>query len=51
MIIKTKAQLVGKITERVKALHSYDCPEVIAMPIIGGSPDYLKWIDESVIPE
>jgi periplasmic divalent cation tolerance protein len=33
----------------VKTLHSYTVPEVIAVPILGGNPDYLRWIDESVI--
>ena len=49
IVLKTRQELVGRLTERVKALHSYTVPEVIALPILGGNPDYLRWIDESVI--
>ena len=48
LVIKTKKVLFKKIVLKVKALHSYDVPEVIALPIIGGNFDYLKWIEESV---
>ena len=42
---KTRADLVEPLTAKVKALHSYDCPCVIALPIAGGNADYLAWID------
>ena len=45
LIIKTRASLVEEVTSLVKAVHSYDVPEVIALPIIGGNPEYLAWID------
>jgi len=45
LIIKTRASLVGEVTNLVKTVHSYDVPEVIALPIIGGNPEYLAWID------
>ena len=45
LIIKTQASLVDEVTSLVKAVHSYDVPEVIALPIIGGNPEYLAWID------
>jgi len=48
MVMKTKKDLFGEVVEAVKANHSYDVPEVIALPILDGSEDYLKWIDESV---
>jgi periplasmic divalent cation tolerance protein len=47
LVLKSRAALLEKIVAAVKAAHSYDVPEVIAMPIIGGNPDYLKWVDES----
>ena len=47
---KTRAELVAPLTARVKALHSYDCPCVIALPITGGNPDYLAWIDAETAP-
>jgi len=48
LIVKTAVRLVEDVTARVRDLHSYTVPEVIALPIVGGNPDYLRWIDESV---
>jgi len=48
MIIKTRLDLFEKVIEYVKMLHSYTVPEVIALPIIAGNAEYLKWIDEVV---
>lgn len=45
LIIKSKASLGERIVSLVKEAHSYQVPEVIALPIIGGNPDYLAWID------
>jgi len=36
------------ILKRVKSLHSYTVPEIIALPVIEGSPDYLEWISSTV---
>lgn len=47
LILKSKKSLLKKIIKAVKSVHSYQVPEVIALPIIGGNEDYLKWIDES----
>jgi periplasmic divalent cation tolerance protein len=44
LIAKTRAELVQRLTERVKALHSYACPCVVALPIEGGNPAFLQWI-------
>ena len=46
LVIKTKASLLDEVISLVKQLHSYDVPEVIALPIIGGNKDYLRWIGE-----
>lgn len=48
LILKTRQDLVERLVTRVRALHSYTVPEVIALPILGGNPDYLRWIDDSV---
>jgi periplasmic divalent cation tolerance protein len=48
LIMKSQRSYVSKIVRRVKELHSYDVPEIIALPIIEGSEDYLTWIAESV---
>jgi periplasmic divalent cation tolerance protein len=48
LIIKTKASLLPEIVDLVKGVHSYEVPEIIALPIIGGNEDYLKWIHSEV---
>ena len=48
MIIKTKKSCFKKLVKAVKSLHSYTVPEIIALPIVEGNEDYLKWIDASV---
>ncbi|MGH3977956.1 MAG: divalent-cation tolerance protein CutA [Pseudonocardiaceae bacterium] len=46
--IKTTADRVAALTEHIKANHSYDVPEIIAIPITGGSAKYLSWlVDET----
>lgn len=48
LIVKSKLDLLDTIIDRVKDIHSYEVPEIIALPIIGGSDDYLEWVQESV---
>ena len=50
LIIKTRANLVAKVAARVKELHSYEVPEVIALPIIAGAKPYLDWVLGSTAP-
>ncbi len=47
MFVKTRAELVDEVIARVKALHSYEVPCIVSLPIAKGNPDYLKWIEES----
>jgi periplasmic divalent cation tolerance protein len=44
LIAKTQAELVPALTERVKTLHSYAVPCVVALPILTGNPAYLQWL-------
>jgi periplasmic divalent cation tolerance protein len=48
LVVKTRAALFDRLAKRVKQLHSYTVPEIIALPIIKGSRDYLGWIQETV---
>jgi periplasmic divalent cation tolerance protein len=48
LIVKSQASLLDQIVKMVKKHHSYDVPEVIALPIIGGNPDYLEWLAREV---
>ncbi|HSQ77975.1 MAG TPA: divalent-cation tolerance protein CutA [Nitrospirota bacterium] len=47
LICKSRQPLLEKLISLVKSLHSYTVPEVIALPIIAGSREYLDWIRES----
>lgn len=44
IIAKTKEPLVEELIKKVKSLHSYDCPCVVALPIEDGNKDFLDWI-------
>lgn len=46
MIVKTQKSLFGALSAKVKEVHSYTVPEIIALPIIEGLEDYLKWLKE-----
>lgn len=46
LIAKTVKGRLGKLVERVKSLHSYKVPEIIAVRIEGGSEEYLRWVSE-----
>jgi periplasmic divalent cation tolerance protein len=46
MILKSVKNNLDIIIEKVKQLHSYEVPEIIALPIIAGSEEYLSWIKE-----
>lgn len=44
LIAKTRADLVEALTTFVRDMHSYTCPCIVALPIVGGNPDFLQWI-------
>ena len=46
IIAKTKKSHLSKIIKKVKSIHSYEVPEIIALPIIGGYKPYLEWIEK-----
>jgi periplasmic divalent cation tolerance protein len=46
MIAKTQKALFNDLTKKIKELHSYTVPEIIAIPIVEGSEEYLKWLRE-----
>ncbi len=51
LIAKTRRDLFESLVQRVKELHSYSVPEIIALPVIDGSGDYLKWLREETKEE
>jgi len=46
LIVKTTEARMEVLAQRVKQLHSYQVPEIIALPVVAGAGDYLRWIDE-----
>jgi len=51
LLIKTTADKFDDVRDAIRALHSYDLPECIAVAIEDGSTEYLEWIGESVAAE
>ena len=45
LIVKTRMALVPTLSEKVAALHGYDCPCVVALPIRDGNAAFLKWVE------
>ena len=45
VVMKSRVDLFGALVECVKGLHSYEVPEVLALPIVAGSESYLGWVD------
>jgi periplasmic divalent cation tolerance protein len=48
LIVKTSERLFERVRQAIRELHSYDVPEVLAIPIRDGDPDYLRWLGESL---
>jgi len=46
IFFKTKMELFKDVESSIKEIHSYEVPEIIAVPITGGSKDYFSWIEE-----
>jgi Uncharacterized protein involved in tolerance to divalent cations len=48
-LIKTREELYSKVETAIKKLHSYETPEIIAVPIIKGSSEYLSWLNDVLV--
>lgn len=48
LIIKTRKELFDRLKKKVQALHSYEVPEIIALPILAGNQSYLQWLSEQL---
>ena len=46
--LKTSADRLPDLIAWIRRLHPYDVPEIVAVPIVAGDPDYLRWIEDSV---
>lgn len=47
-LIKSKKSLYGEVEKAIKMLHPYETPEIIALPIVSGSDDYLEWLNDEL---
>ena len=47
-MIKTREELFDKVEIAIKKLHSYETPEIVAVPIVKGSKEYLIWLDDEL---
>ena len=50
LVLKTRADLVALLQQRITALHSYEVPEVLVLPVEGGHEPYLAWVRQSCRP-
>jgi len=48
LLLKTRQSLVAKLAKRIKELHSYEVPCIVAMPVVAGDEGYLKWVSDEV---
>jgi periplasmic divalent cation tolerance protein len=51
MLCKTERRLFSRLSEKVKSIHSYEIPEIIALPLVEGWPPYLEWVEEETTPD
>ncbi len=47
LICKSRRPLLDRLIKKVKSVHSYTVPEIIALPVVAGSREYLDWVRES----
>ena len=51
LVAKSHRDALDELVRRVRTIHSYEVPEVVALPLVGGSQAYLSWIDGEVLPK
>ena len=50
LVMKTRESLFPRVMERLRELHPYEVPEILAVPVWGGFPGYLGWVLEETVP-
>ena len=51
LVIKSRRGLVGPLREELERLHSYEVPELLALEVVEGAPNYLRWLEAELAPE
>ena len=49
LLIKSRRDLMPKLSEALQSIHSYETPEVLAVPVVDGSAAYLEWLDHQLL--
>ena len=44
LLIKTRKGLFDQLSKAIRSIHSYECPEILMIPLTGGDPSYLSWL-------
>jgi periplasmic divalent cation tolerance protein len=47
-LVKSRGECYGAIEQAIRSLHPYETPEILALPVLGGSRDYLAWLGSEV---
>ena len=50
LVMKTRRDLAGKVMARLQAIHPYDVPEILVLPVIAGHGPYLEWVRGETLP-
>ncbi len=45
-LLKTRKSLYNRLEEAIRSRHPYDVPEIVAVPVVAGNPDYLSWLNK-----
>lgn len=51
LILKTTENRTKELVARIKQLHSYECPCITVLPVEGGNPAFLQWIEDEILPD
>ena len=50
VVLKTRQSLLPALAARIRELHGYQCPSIVALPVAWGDADYLRWIEDETGP-
>lgn len=50
LTVKTRRDLFERVAAAIRTVHSYETPELIALPVVAGSAEYLEWMDRELAP-
>lgn len=51
LVIKSRRELFARLRAEISKLHSYEVPEILALPVVDGAEEYLAWLDRETAPD